>query len=661
MFEIKDKWYDFLVFAFLIFVLSAGSFCPAVRKDSLGEQFENSDAPNETSGIPDGRGIWDVSRYIGLDEIRPGMEGYCLTEYGAAGIEKFNLKVIDVVRDFEAGRDIILVEGTDERFIHTGPVAGCSGSPVYIDGRMAGALAYAWTYSKDPLYGATAIEDMLKVGQGKAEESVNAAPKGVLWTAKNETGPGYVFDYSKPIDFTAIDKAMFDSRESIRHPASGLQQSARGRLTALPCPLITSGLPAEVCEQLSAAVEPFGFMVVPGVSGAMQPAEDEQNGGGNEDAERKLVPGACLAIPLVSGDITIGTYGTVTEVRGDKVYGFGHPYLGYGSIDLPMATGKVHTVISSVVRSSKLVRVVKTVGALTRDEGAGILGTIGAKAQTFPLTIRVDRYNDTEKRVYNCRVANNRLLTPTMLLSAVSGAALYLGDLPPDHTLEYKASIGIEDFEAIKFENVSTGIGLAQIMLEARSAVALLMNNPYKNVRIESIQFDIRIAPKDITSHIWSADLSDSKVKAGDQLEIEVVIESVYAKKRKYKLNLEIPEDLPPGKYELTLCGSRDYEQFLLKAVPYRFIAQSLPDLVKALSDALQVKRDKLYCLLTLPPGGITLEKAELPDLPATKAMILQSAKRPMKVQPYPHWLEKSLETGTVIIDKKVMHITVEQ
>lgn len=646
MFKIKDKWCNFLVFAFLIFVLSAGSapaargaFCPAeqfILRSSTATKNEsgNSDAPNETSGI------WDVSRYIGLDEIRPGMKGYCLTEYGAAGIEKFNLKVIDVVRDFDAGRDIILVEGTDERFIHTGPVAGCSGSPVYIDGRMAGALAYAWTYSKDPLYGATAIADMLKVGQGKGEESVNAA-------AKNETGPGYVFDYSKPIDFTAIEKTMFDSRQSLRHPASGLQQ--------LPCPLITSGLPAEVCKQLSAAVEPFGFMVVPGVSGAMQPTEDD------EDAERKLVPGACLAVPLVSGDITIGAYGTVTEVRGDKVYGFGHPFLGYGSIDLPMATGKVHTVISSIVRSSKLVRVVKTVGALTRDEGAGILGAVGAKAQTFPLTIRVDRYNDTEKRVYNCKVANNRLLTPMILLSAVSGAALYLGDLPPDHTIEYKASIGVEGFEAITFENVSTGLGLAQIMLEARSAVALLMNNPYKNARIESIQFDIRIVSKDITSHIWSADLSDSKVKAGDQLEIELVIESVYAKKKKYKLNLEIPEDLPPGKYELTLCGSRDYEQFLLKAVPYRFIAQSLPDLVKALSDTLQVKRDKLYCLLTLPPGGITLEKAELPDLPATKAMILQSAKRPMRVQSYPHWLEKSLETGTVIIDKKVMHIIVEK
>ncbi|MBA7624504.1 hypothetical protein ES703_31913 [subsurface metagenome] len=110
--------------------------------------------------------VWDPARYIGVDEIKPGMEAYCLTEYGAAGVEKFGLEVIDVVRDFDLGRDVILVKGTDERFIHTGPVLGCSGSPVYIEGRLAGALALAWTYSKDPLYGVTPIKEMLSVGRG---------------------------------------------------------------------------------------------------------------------------------------------------------------------------------------------------------------------------------------------------------------------------------------------------------------------------------------------------------------------------------------------------------------------------------------------------------------------------------------------------------------
>jgi hypothetical protein len=375
----------------------------------------------------------------------------------------------------------------------------------------------------------------------------------------------------------------------------------------------------------------------------------------------RLAPGASLAVPMVSGDITMSVYGTVTEVVDDKVYGFGHSLLGYGLVDLPMATAKVHTVVSSIASSFKLASVVETVGALETDEASGIIGRIGARARTIPLTIRVDRFNDTEKRVYNCRLADNRLLTPMYLRATVAGAALRLGDFPPDHTLEYKVAIGIKGGEQVAFENISTGMGLNEIIIESISSVAILMNNPYERVDIESLDFDIRILPKNIVSHIWSAELSDSKVKAGRSVDIGVVVESVLAGKKKYRHSLEIPGDLAPGKYELTVCGSRDYERFLVKVAPYRFVAQNVPQLIDALNNSLQIDRDRLYFLLTLPSGGVTVEKAELPDLPATKTLILRDTKRTLRVLPYSHWIEQSLETGTVVIDKKILSITVER
>jgi len=580
-------------------------------------------------------GIWDPAKYISLDEIKPGMEAYCLTEYGAAGIEKFGLEVVDVVRDVGPDMDLIYVKGTDERFIHTGPVGGCSGSPVYIDGRLAGALAYASFYSKDPLYGATPIEKMLKVGRGtRVGRSKQGA--GQRWS---------MFDFTKPIDFTEIERQFRNELVKRSRNLSGVNP--------LPCPLITSGLPRGVCEQLDELVKPFGLMVVAGGGSGSNKVEDSE--------KVELVPGACLVIPLVSGDITMSTFGTVTEVRSDKVYGFGHSYLGYGPVDLPMATGKVHTVVSSIYRSFKLASVLDTVGALTIDESMAVFGRIGANAKTIPLTIRIDRYNDIEKRVYNCRVANNRLLTPLLLQSAVAGAAYQHGNFPPDHMIDYKVAIDLEDDESINFENVSTARGLIELIMESVGSVALLMNNPYREVGIESIDYDIRIVPRNIISHIWSLELSDPKVKAGENIEIGVVIESVLAGKKKYQCTLEIPEDLVPGRYDLTVCGSPDYERFLLKAVPYKFIAQSVPGLIEALNYSLGVGRDKLYFILSLPPGGVTLEQAELPDLPGTKALVLQNAKRTLKVQPYPHWIERSLETGTVVIDKKVIKITVEK
>ncbi len=619
----------FKMFYFCIAVVLAGSVYTAGEVGLSGEN--RAEAPNALEDI------WDPAKYISLDEIKPGMEAYCLTEYGVAGIEKFGMEVVDVIRNINhssnpGSRDAILVKGTDERFIHTGPVAGCSGSPVYIDGRLAGALAFTWTYTKDPLYGATPIAEMLAVGLGGISE-------------KRAGQGGLVFDYTVPIDFAEIDRQFRNSLVKASHGLRGTNH--------LPCPLITSGLPAEVCEQLSEAVEPFGFVVVAGAAST----------GADVDAGEKaqLVPGSYIAVPFVSGDISMSISGTVTEVIGDKVYAFGHFLLGYGQIDLPLATAKVHTVVSSIASSFKLASVTETVGALTIDEAAGVVGQLGLQAKTIRLTIRIDRYNDTEKRQYNCRLANNRMLSPFYLRMAVAGAASQLGDLPPEHMIEYQVDIGIKDAESVTFENVSSGMGLNEVVMECYSAIGLLMNNPYEEVDIESIDIDIRIIPRSIVSHIWSVDLSDSKVKAGQSIEIGVVLESVLAGKKQYQWSLEIPEDLVPGKYQLTVCGYRDYEQFLVKAVPHRFIPQSLPGLIEALNNSLQIDRDKLYCLLTLPSGGVIIEKAELPDLPATKVLLMQDAKRVLRIRPYSHWLERNLETGTIVIDKKVVQITVKK
>jgi len=623
------------------------------------QQTEQKDKPKTPKAL---EGIWDSNKYISVDEVKPGMEAYCLTCYKGTEIEKFDVEVLSVVRNISPGRDTILVQGTDERFIHTGPVGGCSGSPVYIDGRLAGALAFAWFFSKDPLYGVTPIEEMLKVGRVGGSNSCRAKP--VPSEAEGSRGQvgqvAFAFDFSKPIDFAEIDEQIATPRLSKNSGLSGV--------SVLPCPLITSGLPAKVCEQLKAWVEPFGLMVVPGISSASGPPPSRQGWPSplpsQEGAGGKVVqlePGAVLAVPLASGDIVMFVLGTATEVIGDEVYGFGHSLLSYGPVDLPMATGQVYTVMSSMYRSFKLGGMLEIVGALTADESAAVFGRIGAKARMIPLTVKVDRYNDPETRVYNCQIVNNQLLTPLILRSAVAGAAFYLGDFPPEHMIVYKVAIAVEGAETITFENASTGIGLNEMIMESVGSVALLMNNPYKRADIESIDFDIRVVPKSIISHIWSVDISDSEVKAGDQVDIEVVVESFLGGKEEYQFSLKIPGALTPGRYELIVCGSNDYRRFLMKAVPHKFTAQSFSDLIEALNHSLQIKRDKLYCLLTLPPGGVTVEKAELPDLPATKALVLQNTKRALRTRPYQHWLEKSLETSTIVIDRKIMSITVEK
>ena len=591
-----------------------------------------SASPEQNKIIPDElENIWDPEKYISFEEVKPGMEAYCLTEYSISGIEKFNLDIIDTVKDLDIGRDVILVKGTDEEFIRTGPVAGCSGSPVYIEGRLAGALAYTWSYSTEPLYAATPIEDMLRIDQGIRN-----------FSSSQKT---LVYDFSKPINLEQVQRKY-------ENLLTGKTRSVAG-LNPLPCPLITSGLSAEVSEQLNAMAEPMGFMIVAGGGGSIENTRDYE--------DIKLAPGSCLGVPLVNGDIKLSVMGTVTEVTGDKVYGFGHLLLGYGQIDLPMSTGIVHTIVSNLSTSFKLASVLETVGALRIDESSGVIGQIGAVPKTIPLTIKIDNYNDSKQRTYNCELVYNQLLTPSYLQMAVNGAALQSGDLPPEHTIEYEFNIDLENTKAISFKNVSTDLAFSEMSNECLGAVTLLLNNPFKRADIQSIDCNVRIAPENISSTIWSVDLSDSTVKAGDSIDIAVILELYLGGKKRYMLQMDIPENLDPGKYELIVCGSRAYEQFLAKTVPYRFLAQSMPTLIEALNNALSIERDRLYCMLVMPPDGIVLEKSELPDLPATKTMILQDTKRTLNITPYRNWIEKSIQTDTITTNREVFSITIEK
>ncbi|OHB61291.1 MAG: hypothetical protein A2167_00615 [Planctomycetes bacterium RBG_13_46_10] len=623
-----------LLLCLFILLVFADTLCEAaqisvlsnIANDELGKTAA-SGTTSRNNGFAES--IWDSSKYISIDEIKPGMKAYCLTCYKGTEIEKFDLDVISVVRNIEPNRDAILVQGTDKRFIYTGPVAGCSGSPVYINDRLAGAMAFAWPLSKDPLYGVTPIKEMLRVSSAEK-----------LKYKKND----FAFDFSRPINFAEIDRKAAAQKAAVTNSVSDA--------SILPCPLIISGLPPEACEKATALLEPYGLIPVSGFGG---------NANTSEVQNVQLAPGSVLTIPLVHGDIEMAVLGTVTEIVDDRVYGFGHSMLGYGAVDLPMATGQVHTIVSNLSRSFKLGSPIEIVGALTTDEPTAVFGRIGAKAQMIPLTIKINRFN-AETRIFNCRLAHNQLLTADLLHSVVYGAVLSLGAFPPDHTIEYKVAIRLQNGKSIDFENMSTELGMAEVIAESKGSVLLLLNNPFEEVGIKSFDFDIRILPKNISSHIWSVDLSDSTVKAGQQIQVDVVLESYFLEKKKYQFSLKIPEGIKPGKYELIVSGSSEYEQHLRKNMPYKFMAYDMTTLIEALNDALRIDRDRLYCLLVLPPGGIAVERAELPDLPATKTLIMQDATRSLKIQPYPIWLEKSLRTGTIIVtDRKTMHITVEE
>ncbi|MCF7954961.1 MAG: hypothetical protein K9M75_04075, partial [Phycisphaerae bacterium] len=469
----------------------------------------------------------DKSKYISVDEVKRGMDAYCLTVLEGSEPKKYPLKVVSVVYNQKPGLDGILVVGTDEAFKHIGPVQGCSGSPVYIDGRMAGALAAGWSFSVDPLYMVTPIEEMLRVG--------SVVDSSAVVSSKNVNAS--MIDFSKPLDLAFARDRVFGSLAKAQNTAGGFN--------ALPCPLVTSFSP-EVCQSLAGDLKATGL--VPLAGGGTDSGDES-----GEDV--KYVPGGVLAIPLVSGDISMAGFGTVTEVVGDKVYGFGHSFLGQGAVDLPMAAGKVHTVVSNMNFSFKLATAGKISGAFRADESTAIFGRTGAKARLIPLRVKVSRFDAVEDKVFNCKMAYHRLYTPMLLQAVLAGAAQMQGALPEEHTVEYKAGIGVKGFDPIKFENVSSGSSINDVVGEAVGAVTLLMNNSFGDAEIDSLDFEINIKPDNMIANFSSIELDDVKVKPGGKVGATVVLQSYKSEKTAYRLSLDIPKDLKPGKYKIVVTG----------------------------------------------------------------------------------------------------------
>ncbi len=569
--------------------------------------------------------IVSASEYIDIDEIVPGSEAYCLTVLEGTTIERFPLKVVDVVKNSEPGKDIFLVVGTGERFKHTGPVKGHSGSPVYIDGKLAGALSGAWSFSKDPLYMVTPIGEMLR-----AEKAADEHPSQTA---------AYSFDFSQPMDLANIS----DIYKKTVTDSGGLQKL-----------LLVTSFPEHVCERISPLFENTSLVSV---------AASVSSG---SSAAAKIEPGSVLAVPFITGDVIMAAVGTTTEVKDDQVFAFGHGFRGlaFGAVDLPMAAGNVHTVVSNMVISFKMTSPGPIMGAIRGNESTGIYGQIGAKPYMIPLNITVDRGRASRpglKKTYNCMIASDRFFTPLILRSAIMGTCSMQGALGPEHRIEYKATVKLKDGKEIGFKNVSSGQGFSEMLIDAVSPIALLLNNPYKKTELASVDFNVKILPESITARILSLELSDTKVKPGQTITASVILSSFRAQKTMHTLDLQIPLNTKPQEYSITVTGGYGFETFLKKNAPYKFMALNRDSLVSSLQNILDIKRNMLYLTMPLPSSGIVIKNQPLPYLPKTKALILNDKKRTIPIAEQKHWVQKQKELDYIAVGSRTINITVEK
>jgi len=573
--------------------------------------------------------LWDSTQYIDVNEVKPGMSAYCLTCYSGTTVERFALDVVSVIHNMSPGQDAILVKGLDERFIKSGPVQGCSGSPVFIEGRLAGALAFGWSMSKDPLYGVTPIREMLGIGE-RPRVSSDISPSAVASAYAGR-------DYSRPLDFSAL-------RPVDRRP------SRRSQGMALPMPLIVSGFSDRAIEVLQSTFKPLGLVPVKSMGGSGEMIESRPT---------KFERGGTMMVPLVSGDVRMAVSGTVTEVRGDKIFGFGHSFLGIGDVNFPLATGQVHTVVNVLTSSFKLGSPLDIIGALTADQTVGVAGYVGREAPTIPMSLEIKHFDGFEPVQLNCRLAYSKLLISQLIQGVIAGGMESVGVLPAEHTIRYSMDLGLESGRHIAVSNVSSGLGIQEVLSEVLASASMLLTNPYREIPLASLDVGIAIEPKNITARLIDAELSDDRVKAGERFNIDVVSETYLGPKNRYSFQVKIPENAQPGIYNLVVCGGNSYLQYLRRVSPYKLLAKDAETLVEALDLLLSVRRDRLFCILELPPSGLAVENTEFPGLPASKAVVLKSSKRTVHIVPYVPRQETVIKTDTIILNQYSAKITV--
>ena len=553
----------------------------------------------------------DTQRYIGIDEIKPNMTGYGLTVFSGMTPERFDVVVVSVLKNFSAKQDAILIKCIDERFDIARGVQGVSGSPVYFDGRLAGAMAFGWAYSEEPLYGVTPISRMLDIQSA-------ATPR----PTKTSRG-GDLFERSS---YQNMMRDVLLTRNQIQNliTQAGLGQTnfsethATGGLTPLPVAMAFSGLSAAAVRRAPQMIGDLGFLTGPATAA------------GNASAARnqQLQPGSTITIPLITGDINGAILGTVTEVVGNSVYGFGHGWNANGAAAWPMGTGYVHTFVNRQNMSFKLGQAVDVIGAIRADQSSGIYGKIGNTVDMVPMTIEITAPDSGHAEHFQIQLAQDERADPILAASALMGAILQKGELPRDHTISYDIEMHFDIADTIRFENVSSGQDVGEILTEVLSPLALLLNNPWQPVKLVALNARATVNSVDGVAIIKSAQLSQLNFKPGQTVTAQVELEPRRAQPTLAAISLELPADLPDGKYKLALGSARIHRQQLRTARRDRYLAFDAQGVQRILQERLNIRRDRLYISLIEPRRGLAIEGTPLPALPASKAMLLTDKSR---------------------------------
>lgn len=541
-----------------------------------------------------------------LKDIRAGQHGIGKTVFSGDKVEEFQVDVLGVLENIGPRQSVILARLSGGPLAHTGVLQGMSGSPVYIDGKLVGAVALAFSYAKEPIAGIRPIEDMLATGEPRT-----------------------------PIAGATVQAAAY---YGMRWPAPA-PKPENSDLIEISTPLSFNGFTAGTIDHFSAEMRKLGLEPRQGVSsgGEIPPKLGDP---------RLLHPGDMISVQLLSGDWSIGADGTVTEIDGNRIFAFGHHFLSVGGTELPFARANVIALLSNVATSFKISTAREWMGTITQDKSTSVYGELGRRAVTVPVSIDL---RDAQKAMhsYHMQMVSDRILSPFILQMAVYNVidaterTLGMGTFDLRGDVEFNGNV-----PPLKLDNTFAGdFGVAQsASIGVASSLGYLMQSGFDALRIKGVHLTIDASEK---KHVWQVEqiaVSKKDTHPGDTVELVVTLAGENGAEMLRTLRYKVPVGAPAGALQFTVSDATSAN--LVDFAQALGVEPKSPNQVVGLLNGLR-PNNHAYLRVWRTDASLTVQGTDLPDPPPSVALLIAKS----QATPQTTWLGRGSTISQVQID----------
>ncbi|HTG15471.1 MAG TPA: SpoIVB peptidase S55 domain-containing protein [Blastocatellia bacterium] len=548
------------------------------------------------------------SNFMPLEQVRPGMKGYGMSVFMGSKPERFEVEVLGTLDGMPNPKQSIVIARLSGALVdRTGVFAGMSGSPVYIDGKLLGAVAYAFPFAKEAIAGITPIKYMIGVFEQGGEE----APR----SSQSVSFKTLIGNADAPDSLTSPATAQVEARAT---SGGALTPYAGQTIVPIATPVTFSGVSQATIDKFASDLRRLGIQPIAGIGGGsnLKPMVPFDEG--------TLAPGSSVSVQLVRGDFTIDASGTVTYRNGERIYAFGHPFLSSGLTSWPMAESSVITVVPNVNNSFKLSSGGNLVGSINQDRSTGVFGQLGDKPRMVPVRITVHTSrNKTE--VYKFEIVSDSFLTPLLtritMFSAIAATERQLGN----QTLKLAGRIAVNGQPDVVLDNSFTAAnGAALFAVNAvAQPLAVLLNSGFSALDLQGIDVDVTSTDTRSGGSLNRLWIDKTEVRRGESIEIQAFARHDNGAEFVERIPLVIPADAPIGPVVIMVGDGASMNMAERTQPSADFTPRDLSQLVRAINKLK--KNNRLYVKVLRAGTGAIVNNEEMPVLPPSVLATLGS------------------------------------